>query len=71
MSLLLQLYDLTSLTFVTVFLHAFYMLLPTFSLLILLMQTYGPQTVSRLGAKYGEDCSLSSRHNGGRIRIFS
>jgi hypothetical protein len=70
MPLLFELNHLTRLTFLTVFLHTFYVLFPALSLLILLMQTDRPQTVSRLGAKYGEDCSLSSWHSATRIRIF-
>ena len=59
----------TALTDLAVLLHAFDVLFPAFSLLILLMETQSTQSVSRLLAEHGEDCTLSSWHNGPRIRI--
>lgn len=64
MLLLLELHLLSGLTTLTVLLEPLSVLLPSFALLILLMETQRTQPVSRLLAEHRKDGALSSWHMG-------
>jgi hypothetical protein len=69
MTFFFELHIFACLTDTAVLLHTVYVVLPTLTCLILLMETQSAHSVSRLLAEHREYGTFSSWHSAHRIRI--